>query len=347
MVLIISGCANDIHLFPEEVPSEYMVFGILDANSEDQFIKIRKTFGGNMSLNEMAGEPEMFLPPDSISVRVEEWTDDGIIFHPFEMQVLEKESGIFSELNNHIHYGKFGLEDGRKYGLRILDEESNIEITASTIAIDPPDLRFPTTGNTKYRFADTVNHFYVKYAPTGAVHLQQFFINYVDILKNGDTLFRTAKHELRPRFRHPEYPVVTYTRTYSKDYVVNIFRMIIEEDENVRERQLYSFDFLVWAGDEYLKDYLQLAEKFNDHRRQYFTNIEGGMGIFAACSHSGVDGIYPRQAFFDTLANAERLINHKFSNIRFRGDFVKGDVSFPEFGRAKDNQYNLLEYQGN
>ena len=106
------GCANEIKLFPDEVPSEYMVFGIMDANSPNQYIKIRKTFGGNTGLEQMAANPDLFLPPDSIEVRLEEWTDDGIVFHPLKRIVLEKDVGLFAEHNNVVYHGLLELEEG-------------------------------------------------------------------------------------------------------------------------------------------------------------------------------------------------------------------------------------------
>ena len=341
--LVFCSCENEIQLFPEGTDSTLMVYGILDANSPNQYVKIRKTFGGNTDLAGLVGNHELSRPPDSLKVNILESLETRSYKHSLSRVDMLKEPGQFSDDENIIYQGSFWLIGTNRYDLIIDDPETGTQVTASTNAIEPPVLRFPTQGNTKYNFADTVNHFYVKYVPSGSVHLQQFYINYVEILNTGDTLFKTANFELHARFRHPARPVVTYTRTYSKDYVVNIIRYLVPEDYNVIERQLYSFDFVVWAGDEYLKDYLQLAEKFNDNRRQFFSNIEGGLGIFAACSHTSVEGIYPRQQFFDTLANSGRLKNLFFSNHRFGGEFIKSTKSIPNF-KATSSEIHPEEF---
>ncbi len=331
IILICFSCGNEIKLFPDEIPSEYMVYGILDANSDSQYVKIRKTFGGNSDLAGMTGNSALFNPPDSLEVRIEEWTETGVNFFPLTKSLLSKEPGLFDEETNIVFQGAFLPTEKTRYDLYIRDPETEKVIKASTEQIAKPIIRFPTTGHTVYRFADTLNAFYVKYVPTGSVHLQQFYINYIEILNSGDTLYKTANFELNPRFKHPLRPVVTYTRTYSKDYVVNLIRMLILKDESVIERQLHSFDFFVWAGDEYLKDYLQLAENYNDNRRQFFSNIDGGMGIFAACAHSKIEGVYPRQYFYDTLATAYRLKDLSFSKQRFEGEFIKKKPRIPDF----------------
>jgi hypothetical protein len=346
VLLLCCSCANEIRLFPENIPSEYMVFGILDANSDNQYIKIRKTFGGNSDLPGMTGNSELFSPPVTMTVKVEEWKEEDVVIHELSRDLIPKQPGLFDTDNNIIYSGIFAVMKGVEYHLFIEDASSGLEIKASTIAIEPPRLRFPMGGHI-FNFADTLNPFYVKYEPTGSVHLQQFFINFAELLNTGDTIFRTVRFDLNPRFKHPERPVLTYTRNYSKDYILNIMRMLILPDDDVAERQLYSFDIIVWAGDQYLKDYLQLADNYNDNRKQFFSNIEGGMGIFAACSHTSIEEMYPRQSFFDTIANASRLAGLHFSNMRFSGDFKKKAVAGPELLKsALENRSFIHSLEG-
>ena len=329
--MICVSCENEIKLFPDDMPSQLMIYGILDANSDQQNIKIRKTFGGNSDLNGMTQNPDLFIPSDSLIVKLKEWREDGLVNHYLSPYTLAKESGQFSETGNIIYQGTIPLIMDTRYDLYIENTKTREVVRATTKAIEPPVMRFPTADHTVYRFADTINHFYIKYVPTGSVHLQQFFINYIELLYSGDTLFSTVDFQLTPKFIHPGRPVSTYTRTYSKDYVLNIMRMLIPEKAEVRERQLHSFDFIIWAGDEHLKDYVQLAEKYNDNRRQFFSNISGGLGIFAACAHTSIEGIWPRKEFYDTIANSFRLRNLHFSTERYKGEFKKEEVSQTAF----------------
>lgn len=331
LITILSiACENEIQLFPEEIPANIMVYGIMDANSENQNVKIRKTFGGNTDLAGMAGNPDLFSPPESMIVRIEEHADESIIDHPLKRELFPKDPGLFSDDENVVYQGSFWTQEARKYDLIIEDTITGEVIRASTNAVAPPVVRFPTAENVSYNFNDTLNPFYVKYAPTGVVHFQQFFINYVEILHSGDTLYKTATFELRPKFKHPLRRVITYTRTYHREYVLNIMRMLILQDEAVRERQLHSFEFAIWSGDEHLRDYIKLAERFNDNRRQYFTNIEGGLGIFASCAHTRIEGIWPRTAFYNLLATGEKLSHLDFSPERFRDEFRKEALPLPD-----------------
>jgi hypothetical protein len=331
IILLCIACENEIQLFPEEIPANIMVYGIMDANSADQNVKIRKTFGGNTNLVGMAGNPDLFSPPESMKVRIEEYTDEGVIDHPLTRELFPKDPGLFSDDENVVFQGSFWTKEAQRYDLIIEDTLTGEVIRSSTMAVAPPIVRFPTAENVSYNFNDTINPFYVKYKPTGVVHFQQFFINYVEILHSGDTLYKTATFELRPKFKHPLRRVITYTRTYHKEYVLNIMRMLILQDEEVRERQLHSFEFAIWAGDEYLRDYIKLAERFNDNRRQYFSNIEGGLGLFASCAHTRIEGIWPRTAFYNVLANTEKLSHLSFSAHRFKDEFRKGALPPPSF----------------
>ncbi len=323
IVSLLSSCANEIDLFPDDVPSRYMVYGILDADDSIQQIKVRKTFAGEDAQIQLAENSDLFLPDPSIEIFVEEQNSDGENRIDFSVVNYPKDIGYFANDRNPVHQANFTPVKGNYYKLTILDPELDMPVTAVLKAIPTPLIAYPFVGNALYNFADTVNPFFFKFSATGEVHLQQFYVNFIEIDDSGDTTYHHNRFDLRPRYKDSTYRVNYYTRSMSLGYIFNIIRSKVVEKPEVTKRLLHSFDYKVWAGDQVMSNYLQFAEKFPDNRKMYFSNIENGFGFFAASSHAEIQNIYPTQPFYDTLILDPVTRDLKFLKYRFQGEFVR------------------------
>ncbi|MCK5820958.1 MAG: hypothetical protein KAH17_03685, partial [Bacteroidales bacterium] len=187
VILVLHSCANDIKLFPDDVPSMYMIYGILDSNDSVQQIKVRKTFGGSDTQNNLAGNSDLFLPAEDISVVVVTGAGDDSVIYEFRSKEYDKDVGFFASDHNPVHEAEFIPIQDHYYKLILDDPDLSEPITATLKAIGPPLITYPFTGDAYYRFADIYNPFYFQFTATGQVHLQQFFINYLEIYEDGDT----------------------------------------------------------------------------------------------------------------------------------------------------------------
>lgn len=318
---MLHSCDNEIKLFPDVVPSMYMIYGILDSNDSIQQIKVRKTFGGSDTQNNLAGNSDLFLPAENIRVMVVTGSGSDSISYEFSSTEYDKDVGFFANDRNPVHEAYFKPVKGQYYRLILVDPELSEPITATLKAIGAPLITYPFNGNAYYRFSDVHNPFYFQFTATGQVHLQQFFVNYLEINKDGDTIYTQSRFDLSPKYKDSTQTTRYYGKEFGISYILNIIHMRVIEDEEVMSRVLHSFDYVVWAGDQVMKDYLQLAERFPDNRKMFFSNIENGFGFFAASSHSRIENLYPTQAFFDTLVTCPVTKDLKFQNHKFIGEF--------------------------
>jgi len=325
-VCLLGSCANDIDLFPDNVPSMYMVYGVLDVDDSLQQIKIRRTFAGEDAQRNLAENSDLFLPDPGIQVFVDEHSKTGSQRFEFNVNNYPKDNGYFANDRNPVHESFFKPVKGRYYDFTIIDPELDEPVTAQMKAIQTPLIAYPFNGDAAYNFADTLNPFFFKFSATGEVHLQQFFVNFIEIDNKGDTTYHHNRFDLRPRFKDSTYRVNYYSKSMTLTYLFNIIRSKIVDKPEVQKRLLHSFDYTVWAGDQVMSNYLRFAEKFSDNRKMYFSNIENGFGFFAASSHANIKNIYPTQPFYDTLIICPVTRDLKFLKYRYKGDFDRGIV---------------------
>lgn len=317
------SCENEIQLFPENPPSVYMIYGLLDSNDSVQQIKVRKTLAGNASQNELASSSDLFIPSENIRVRVRSVAEPEKEDYEFIRNEYPKDPGFFANDRNPIYEAHFTPVKDAYYELILYDPELPEPITASLKAIGPPIITYPFNGDAYFRFTDTINPFYFQFRATGQVHLQQFYVNFLEIHKNGDTAWIHHRFDLAPRYKDSVQVIPYYGKQMPLNYLFNIIRLGVKEDEDVVSRVFHSFDYVVWAGDQVMKNYLQLAEIFPDNRKLFFSNINGGFGFFAASSHTSVEDIYPTQPFLDTLISCPITIGFKFQKYKYLGDFKR------------------------
>lgn len=322
-ILLVHSCDNEIDLYPDDVPSQYMIYGILDSEDSIQQIKIRKTFGGDDSQQSLASESESFLPSEDIVVKVIHGSGNNEQVYEFRSQEYVKDFGFFANDKNPIHVAEFQPKRGEEYRLVIDDPELPEPIIASITAIRTPVITSPFYGDAYYGFTDTLNPFYFQCQSAGQVHLLQFFVNYLEISNNNDTSYVHSSFDLRPIFRDTLSTVRYIGKAFSLSYILNIIRMQVVESDDVKLRYLHSFDFVIWAGDQTLRNFIQLAQQFPDNRKLFFSNVSGGFGFFAASSHARAENLYPTKAFFDTLMTCPVTKDLKFMDHKYIGDFVR------------------------
>lgn len=339
--MALPSCTDEVDLFNRDNPSQLFIYGILDCSGTGQEIKIRQT-----DLPDSAGSivPEEFMniPADSFSIQVREWKDvdyETFSFHPV---AYPKDSGGFPYKRNPIYQSLFEPHDFTTYEMVVKNLRTHDEYTAETLPLADPKIIEPRLHSDEYLFSDTLQPLKVSYAPVprGFVYRIEILIKYLEILNPDDTLFQTGSFGLSCHFLDtpPEYKPqtinygLTTTRLLPVDYLLNIFARTIKIRQEVKMRKLHSLDFLVWAGNEDLSNYLRISQNFYDNRRQFLTNINNALGLFAACSHAEVTEVRPDYGFMVRLNDSDKTAQLKFSIDLYRGEFKKTGLAYLPFG---------------
>ena len=103
--LVFAACETDLDVNAEWEETT-VVFGLLDAAKDIQFIKINKAFLGKADAELMASFSDSvnYVPADLEVVLYKVNFNDTIDFRVLKDTVIEKENGIFSTENNIVHY---------------------------------------------------------------------------------------------------------------------------------------------------------------------------------------------------------------------------------------------------
>jgi hypothetical protein len=288
------ACESEIDLYPDETINEVVIYGILDCSTSGQLIKIGRLGSPKVS-DDNVFESLIRIDPDTVQVSVQAWS--GELYGTYSLTPVDS-SGEASSMASFT--GSFEPYEFMEYKLLVNGRNSGIIASGKTLPLSDPKILRPGMSGMPVSMGDSMDYFEFKYStvPRAMIYKLQMTIQYAEISENGDTLFCEKEYGFSPVYVDdpPEYidSRINYgkevTRAFAPSYLLNVFNRIVEIDRDVSFRVLYRIGFTVWAGDAVLRNYLQMAEKYDDNRKQFFSNINGGYGLFACSSHSVVEG---------------------------------------------------------
>ncbi|MFA6129265.1 MAG: hypothetical protein WC699_18340 [Bacteroidales bacterium] len=325
------SCSNEIDLYPDDAPQMLFVLGCLDGNGTFQQVKIRKLIAGNEDATQMINDPAHYLPDTSIRVYLEESNGQQ---HPFSRVMRPPQTGgKFSQDSNLIYeldgYWPF---PSRTFTLRIEDPANGKVLSSKIKTMNLPSFIYPEqfwVDRGKYNLTDPLRPFQVNYsiAPASILTVS---LKYVDVMFDGEVICRKANHSMTPVYM----PHVELARTLGIQLGVQVFTLSdwwllfdrsIPDDPNVDFRQFYRFDFTVCTGDSAIAQYFYVADRFTDNRRQSFSNIDGGMGLFFATSAARLVNVRPYEKFNTFLASNDTTAHLRFLSYPYTGVYIDPD----------------------
>lgn len=328
MVFLLQACEGDIDLFSENQEKTYVVFGLLNSTDPLQQVKIRMTSVTDASIVDISADSSEFSASPDLQVSIQEWQGNNYATYPLEKVQYLKEPGIFFNTRNDFYQTRLMPYMNMDYKLRIFNPENGDVVESKIVPVPKPKLGAPTWSWIRYNFSNEADPFNIRFyeVPRVYVYLVRFTIRYIDVHTAGDTVFQDVSWVFRPRYSDdpPEYNPSRevqgneYNQHMTQALAYRAFDQLIADRPGLSFRQLICFEISVWGGDQNLRNYTEFGIKFNDNRKQVFTNVINGIGFFGACSFSGCTGILPDQDFMDTLALYPKTARLKFRNTLYR-----------------------------
>jgi hypothetical protein len=328
LFLILQACSNDIELFRPDQAKTYVVFGLLNSTDPLQQVKVRMTSVTDASIGNIEADSNEFITDSSLQVVIQEWHHDNYALYALERVRYPKEPGIFFNVRNDLFETKLVPHTDMDYKLIITNPDNGDIVESKISPVPAPKLGAPTWSWIRYNFSLESDPFNIRYyeVPRGHVYLVRFTIRYINVMTIGDTLYSEGYWAFPPRFVDdpPEYSSNhesygnEHNQHMSKEYTYRVFENVVPVIDGLAYRELICFEVAVWAGDENLRNYTEFGLKFNDNRKQVFTNINNGIGFFGGCSHTDCTGILPDQDFMDFLPIHSRTRALKFRTTLYR-----------------------------
>lgn len=316
------SCNNEIDLYPVDAPEMLYVLGCLDGTGTLQQVKVRKLITGNLDANLMINDPAYYLPDTSIRVYLEEPSGkqfplNRVIYPPQSGGIFSQDSNLIYEIEGYIP------EPGQPCTLKIEDPANGKTLSARVATMMPAVFDYPIKESVvhgQFRFTDSQRPFHISYTLAPA-SVWTISIKYVDFMVYGDNYCRKVTYSPPPKFGpHP-----ASEQSFTLEYLWKIFNLSIPDDPNVDFRMFYRFDFSIWTGDNILSNFMDVANGFTDNRKQYFSNIDGGMGLFFSVSHDHLKNVSPLVTFHMALSNADTIKHLKFVRYPYEGFYTDPD----------------------
>lgn len=330
-LLLFAACDSDIDLFHEDQQKQYVVFGLLNSTDPLQQVKVRMTSVTDAALIDISADSTEFSSSPDLQVSIQEWQNNYYAVYPLTANRYAKDPGVFYNVRNDLFETRFTPYIEMTYKLIIKNPDNGDLVESKIVPVPAPKLGAPTWSWIRYNFSNEGDPFNIRFSevPRVNVYLVRFTIRYIDVSEGGDTLLQSASWAFPPRYTDdpPEYSPThqnlgnEHNQHITKAYAYRVFGQLISDRPGLSYRQLICFDISVWGGDQNLRNYTEFGIKFNDNRKQVFTNINNGIGFFGACSHADCTGILPDRNFMDSLP-----LDPKTSRLKFRTELYRPDA---------------------
>jgi len=297
IVVVVTSCETDFDVNAEWEETT-VLYGLLDASKDTQYIKINKAYLGEGDAMMMAEYSDSInFNPNDLEVKLHKiQSDDTLISIILDTTLIDKEDGLFAVDNNIIYRAITDtipnfLSDNYRYALTIKNKKSGNQVNSNTKVIS--NFSF-FQFNSAYKFV-----FYIPSQPDSS-KFKSKTIQW-DKVSNG------VIYQLDLRFNYLEngelkslvwnQPLVSFTgiQMSTKLEGIKFFNYLINnlEDDVTVTREFINLDLIMTVGTENLNTYIKVNEPITGivQQRPQFTNINNGIGIFSSRYTYKVEGL--------------------------------------------------------
>ncbi|MFM2226061.1 MAG: hypothetical protein RJA07_2263 [Bacteroidota bacterium] len=336
-IIFLNSCRNDFDIAAQwkEIP---VVYGLLDADSSVQYIKVEKAFlDKSIGAYDMASKIDSIYYLQKLKVKLfatDPSTNSKIIGEDYTCTLvdgdsigLKKDNGTFASSPNYFFRLKHKLDAKYNYNLEITKPDGSIVATAVTNVLGK------VVFSQSYTTSSTGFNFYVKniQTPNKIVFLMTPDANAVSC----DLVIRTYYKEVPinstdTTFHYADWNVlsnVTYVNGKALNdapsfigtgYYLNLKNELRDKPKNVK-RFFNRLDFIAFSGNQIFEDYrnvINAQSGFTSGNSQpVYTNIiGGGLGLFASRNTTTLKDVLLSATSLDSIKKGRYTYDLGFDN---------------------------------
>lgn len=284
------SCSTDVEVNGEwkDIP---IVYCILDASAPYQYVKVNKSFLGNLPASQMAAIADSLFY-QNVDVVINEYNVNNSLISTYvfeKVDTISKPEGYFGNQKNSIWIKQMNLNPDNKYELVINIDNGNHIVRSETklvkgIYMTTPSVFAPTIDIVRYN-----GDFEYKYnnGTGGKVFQMTIAFNYFEVDANGDTSdVKTIVWPQNVEYRTNLNPVEV-TGKFSILAFYNLINNKLGKPQAGVKRFVKmpeSIEFRLAAADENYATYMEITAPSSGivQEKPSFTNLEGGYGLFAS-----------------------------------------------------------------
>ena len=299
----LSACSTDLDLYADykDIP---VVYGLLDADQDTNYIKIFRGFTGtnenHINALEVAMIPDSNQYPGKLDARIielkssyegGEYLPTGNVFHLDTITIHDKDPGIFYSPDQKVYYTIGNIKKdqaGQKYRYRLQILKDTDTITSETGIVGDDNFQFYISQVEFSEYFEEEKHIYFPLVNNGVIYEMRMILRYQEKHPGQPVVNRDLNWSLGT-FSVDEIP-----NEYGEFYFVNystasLFKLLgrqIGGDTLNVERSVEGFYISLAAGGMELNNYIVVnghANGLNQGPLDY-SNLQGAYGLFSSRS---------------------------------------------------------------
>jgi hypothetical protein len=317
--LIFTSCETDIKT-KADYKDMTIVYGLLDPNETEHYIKINKGFIGEANANDLAANADNYnYANGEIDVTIEEYKTSGIYVKTHQLTRVvndkPKDEGVFDSSTNVLYkFTEANLNTDNIYKLLIYNSGLEKEVTAETDIVDVPSVSVFNVidlMNSSYT-AKTQSFDLIPSSNLGRVKAE-FVFNYTEFYTNTtDSTEKSIRISMGEELATNLQGNNLSFAISGNDLFSAIESKIPTTTANLKQRRIKNATIEYTLAGIDLSTYMTVNDpsQESNQSKPNFTNISNGLGLFSS-----------------------------------RTTFVKKSVSIPDIGEVGyDGRINLSEY---
>jgi hypothetical protein len=298
LVVMMSACSTDINLYADykQVP---VVYGLLDAKADTNFIKITRVFYAQGDAYQVAQNPDSSDYPGKLDVRLVEYCNNDSIREIVldTITIRNKQPGTFYAPCQKMYYTteRLGVNTQKEqysYRLKAVLPDRVLTTKADLVGNDDFDVQSLGVNFSKEYFGAVPRRFLFSPAVKGAVYQITLSFTFLEQrLPDGDSVPRTMTWDIGT-FNEEYFSLHTdgdaYYFLYRPETFYAMLRDFVGDDTTLVDVQRYITDYpaevTIVAGGEKLRQYVynnntEVGFMQGDNE---FSLIDGGYGVFSS-----------------------------------------------------------------
>ena len=305
-----NACSTDVELYSDykDIP---VVYGLLDASADTNFIRINRAFSGSndhpINATEVALIADSCNYPGKLRAYIVEYqagyggnyVETGDVLELDTLTVHDKEQGVFYSPNQKVYYAKpnnvfANNSPSGKYKYKLFIHKNNDTITSETGLVGGDDFKV-ITNSLSFKAEESSKSNQIKFveAENAVFYDVSFVFHYSESISNGPLTQKQVKYSFGVKSVDE---LVKEANTYSVSYGENVLFNLLAEaiggdtvvDANHPHVVRYFDDdkpveIFISAGGDELYNYILVNQQTGYSQTiPDYTNVFGGYGVFSS-----------------------------------------------------------------
>ena len=298
IAVLLSACSTDLDLYADykQVP---VVYGLLDANADTNFVKITRVFYAQGNAYQIAQNPDSSNYPGKLDVRLVEYCNNDSIREIVldTITIHNKQPGTFYAPGQKLYFtteplGKNTKKEQYSYRLKAVLPDRVLTTKADLVGNDRFDVQSLAVNFSKEYIGAVPRQFLFYPAVKGAVYQITFSFTFLEQhLPNGDSVPRTMSWDVgtyTDDYFSMHLDGDAYKFLYRPETFYAQLREFVGDDTTLVDVRRYITDYpvevTITAGGERLSQYVynnNTEEGFMQGDNE-FSLIDDGYGVFSS-----------------------------------------------------------------